>query len=835
MSTVDRYDEAKSADGNVRAHWRGLNEQLEQFGPSGIEEQSATIEQLVRENGTTFRIESSDGQTDRPWQLSAVPLLIDPDSWAKLEAGLIQRTRLLESVLDDLLGPQQLIKEGIIPADVLWANPYFHRAYHGLPKTAPHRLDITATDVARANDGGWWVTGDRTRAPSGLGYMLENRIVTGRIYPQLIRRSNTRRLALFFEALRDHLRSLAPRMRENPRVALLTPGDHSYREFEDAGLARYLGLTLVQGKDLAVRNGNLNLKTLGGLLPVEVVWRHISDRKSDPLELAPDSVQGVTGLMQSVRDGNVAVANTIGSVMAQVPALMPFLASASRLLLGETPALPSIATYWCGGKKECSHVLANLDSLMIRPAFAVTGAAPVLPSELTAGAKEELVQAIRSDPRKYIAQERIAHSTTPVWQDGKMQSWHVALRCFQLQSQQGIQVAPGAMARLSPHEHELYRSPVSGQLTQDCWVCNNGPVDTETSLLVPADAMIKLKRGGDELPSRVAENLFWLGRYAERGESITRLLRATLLRVSGDSELEDLTELPRLVAALAALGQIAPDYAVAPLGGSLPSLEQALPRSVTDPFQPRGLHQTMKSVITNARMLRDRLSYDAYRILLHASHTLDFPRAERNPGRIIEQLNHLVADWLSFAGIATESTTRTHAWRFLLLGRRIERAFQTSELLSASLVPSTDDERPILEAVLETTDSLMTYRSRYLNLVRVAPTIDLLVTDETNPRSIRFQLEEIVNLLRTLPTDDKLVGLGADEKLADDLLHHLRMADPHVLKQSEDQRRETLEVLLRKMIDGLPILSDAIAARYLIHTGVTQVITGVVPPTQDQP
>ncbi|QDT05459.1 hypothetical protein K227x_38590 [Rubripirellula lacrimiformis] len=831
---ADRYDECKTADGKIRPSWQLLAAHVEQLGLAGMNERESTIDQLLRENGTTFLVENEnegEGRQNRPWQLSPVPLVIDSESWKKVEAGLAQRTRLLEAVLGDLLGRQRLVKERIVPAELLAANPIFQRAYHGVPSFGGTRLHITATDMARAKDGAWWVVSDRTRAPSGLGYLLENRIITSRVFPRLVRQSNTRRLAHFFESLRVHLRSLAPAMRENPRVALLTPGVDSYREFEDAYLARYLGLTLVQGTDLAVRGGRLNLKTLGGLLSIEVLWRHISDRKCDPLELLPDSTEGVTGLLRAIRGGNLAVANAIGSVMAQIPALMPFLPGANRFFFGEDLKLPSVATYWCGGPKELQYVLDNLDTLAIRGAFAVTGTSPIHPQELSSEARSELVSAIKANPREYIAQERLPHSTTPVWNDGKWQPWHVALRCFQLQTERGVEVLPGALARLSPTERSLGRSAHSGQMAQDCWIASDHPVDSDATLLAPADAKIVLKRSGDELPSRVAEHLFWLGRYAERGEAIARLLRTTLTRLASENELHELPELPRLVAGLAAIGQIEPDYAIAPLEVSMPRLEDMLPASVMDAGQPRGLQSTIGSVIHNAMVVRDRLSIDAYRIIQRAEADLNAPLAERNIGRLIERMNGLIVDLLGFAGVLSESFTRTHAWQFLELGRRLERAYQTAELLSATLVPVGRGERAVCEAVLETSDSLMTYRSRYLNLVRVAPTLDLLVTDETNPRSIRFQLDEICRVLDQLPNSSSSVGLGHDEKLALELVHYLRMADPNDLSESGDaDRRIKLQRLLDRMLEVLPELSNVIAARYLIHTGATQSLTGVLPP-----
>ena len=301
------------------------------------------------------------------WTPSAGP------TWKRVSSSAV---RLLESILGDLLGPQRLLRERVLPAELLSANPEFYRCYHDLPVLG-NRLSLTATDLARDDDGRWWVTGDRTRAPSGLGYTLENRVITSRVMPTLIRSSNVTRLASFFAALQRHLNSLAPRMRDNPRVAIMTPGKESYRYVEDAYLARYLGYTMVQGRDLAVRGNRLNLKTLGGLLPIEVIWRHVTDSLCDPLELDPHSNLGVTGLLQTIRSGAVAVTNVVGSSLVQMPALLPYLPAASRYFFGEELKLPSIATYWCGTEEGRRHVLNHLDQLLIRPAFVVSGAPPL--------------------------------------------------------------------------------------------------------------------------------------------------------------------------------------------------------------------------------------------------------------------------------------------------------------------------------------------------------------------------------------------------------------------------------------------------------------------------
>jgi uncharacterized circularly permuted ATP-grasp superfamily protein/uncharacterized alpha-E superfamily protein len=832
MPGSDQYDECRAADGTVRPAWKSLVSSLDELGPAGISKASNEIERLVRESGANFQFSDIIKQSARPWKLAAIPLVLSAREWQSIEAGLKQRLRLLEAILGDLLGEQKLLKARVLPAELLSANYNYFRVYHELPQTKP-RLDITATDLARNKDGTWWVTGDRTRAPSGLGYALENRVITSRVFQKLLRGNNVVRVASFFSSLQQHLNSLAAGNPENPRVAILTPGQHSYRYIEDAYLARYLGYTMVQGRDLAVRGSRLNLKTLGGLLPIDVLCRHISDRKSDPLELKPSSQQGATGLLQTIRSGHVAVANSIGSTLAQMPALMPFLPAASKFLFGEEPSLPSIGTYWCGGQSERTFVLENLDELILRPAFHVSPAPPIVPAEMTTAEKSKLIDQIKAQPHSYVAQYRPSRSTTPVWHEGKLESWHVALRSFQVQTASGVEVMPGGLARVSPDPRTLDQSPASGRLGLDCWIANDKPVDQEITLLRQSHSSITLARGGAEMPSRVGESLFWLGRSAERSESIARLLRATLIRIAGETQLQDIVELPRMVAALAALGQLEPDHAIAGLGEKLPSLEKVLPASLFDTEKPGGLLAGIRDMGQKAMSVHDRVSLDAYRIIKKiGDHLITNDQSDAiEIGAVINRLDGIVTDLQAFSGLASESMTRTHGWRFLELGRRIERAYQTAELLSAMLVNPIDDEYPVLESILQTTDSMMTYRSRYLLQMQPTAVIDLLVNDETNPRSIGYQLLMIDQHLRELPSDDHEVSLGTEEKMAREVLHRVTMSDPSKLAQANTRGvRVSLNELLAKLTDSLPDLSDAIAARYLIHTGATVELTGRMAP-----
>ena len=820
------FDEYLNPDGTVRPAWTNVGAHLRSIGAEGLDANTVDVEHMIRVNGSTFVASGDANARVRPWQLSCIPFLIDDPTWSIIEAGLKQRVRLLEAVLADLFGQQLLIRDGVLPAELLSANPKYERVYRELPAPAPNRLSLTATDLARDNFGNWRVIGHRARAPSGLGYTLENRVVTSRVLQQAIQGENVPRLASFFSKLHDHLRSLATQKRDNPRIAILTPGQSSYRYFEDIYLARYLGYTLVQGRDLAVRGNRLHLKTLGGLLPIEVLWRHISDNRCDPLELDPASQQGVTGMVQAARSGSLAVANTIGSVLAEMPALLPFLPAAARTLFGEELLLPNVESYWCGVESQRSYVLEHLDELLIRPAFTNVGTSPVEPSKLSRAAREELVAQINSNPYQYVAMPRPVRSTTPVWNQGNLEPWYVAFRAFHVQTASEIDVMPGGLVRVSGERETLDGNPTSGHFGQDCWVVSNQPVDQQTSLLPPPAKPVELVRSGNELPSRVAENFFWIGRYVERTEAIARLVRTTVSQLAGESEIDELDDVPHLAAALAAVGQIEPDFAIAELGKTL-SLEEALLTSVFDENRIRGLRSGTKGIVTNAMAVRDRLSSDAYRILTGIEDGFSGNRRPNNVtlGVTILHMDDLLASLLAFSGIAAETMTRTHAWRFLQLGRRIERAYQTAELLGTALESATANEQPVLASVLRASDCLMTYRTRYLTQLQPAATIDLLVTDDSNPRSIIYQLNIITQLICELPSDSK-PGWERDEQLAQSLHHQVRMSDPTALAATTAMKtRNRLTRLMKSMIDGLPELSDAISARYLIHTG-TQQLTG---------
>lgn len=846
-------DEACLLGGGYRPHWRSLFAKLGDMGVSELSRRWQQSRRLMHENGIAYSAYGDPADRTRPWELDPLPLLITGAEWRPVAAGIIQRARLLNRLLADLYGPQETIKSGALPAAVLFQHPGYLRAFWGqnlgdrvgsnerAPREQHGYLHFYAADMARAPDGNWWVLGDRTEAPSGTGFALENRIVISGLLPEAFRSCRVERLAPYFLAVRETMRQLANRHRENPRVVLLSQGPGSNNYFEDAYLARYLGYTLVQGDDLAVRNNYALLKTLGGLLPVDVILRRPNSHDCDPLELAPNSLMGAAGLMQAARSGHVSVANAFGSGLVESPIFMAFLPKICELLLGEKLQLPAVTTWWCGDERSLPYVLDNLDGLVIRPAYRERGGQSDLARHLVSLPKDELAALIRTRPERYIAQEQIHRSTAPVLQtvasaaggisvaneSMSIKPAYFALRAFAVATADTYSVMPGALGRISHANDSCFASLISGEGSKDVWVLADRPV-THVTLLSDATTATSLRRSGAELPSRVADHVYWLGRNMERADANARLLRTLLQRMSSEMAFDDACELPTLLRVLAEQGQIEPGYMVDEIRERLPRLEAEFPRFVLDDTQAGSLRGTISQLFRVASAVRDRISVDSWRIIRRVDQAFRPTTGSLALADLLPMINEVIIDLAAISGMVMESMTRTHTWRFLDLGRRVERAVQTSSFVTIALGQPAQINATLLEAILETADSIMTYRSRYLSSLQLPAVLDLLLTDETNPRSVVYQLAAVASHVDALPRDAQPTEYAREQRLAMTALHTVRMidihavADAHALGDAGPMIRALDAVL--KMI---PELSDAISHRYLIHAGPTHQLMDV--------
>jgi uncharacterized circularly permuted ATP-grasp superfamily protein/uncharacterized alpha-E superfamily protein len=816
----DAYDELSANGVTPRPHWAHLIESLQAIGSEELGRRWARAERRIRENGITYNIYGDPLGASRPWRIDIVPLLIPADEWRFIEAGIMQRAHLLNLLLEDLYGAQDLVAQGHFPAALLYANPAFLRPLVGVRVPAHSYLHMLAVDLARSPDGQWWVLADRSQAPSGSGYALENRTIVSDVLPDLFRTSNVLRLAPFFRAQREALTNLA--QLDNPRIVLLTPGPYNETYFEHSYIARYLGFTLVQGADLTVRNRRVHLKTVDGLEKVDVILRRVDDSFCDPLELRGDSLLGVPGLVDAIVAGNVKVANALGSGLIETAAIMPFLPGLSLQLLGEKLKLPSVATWWCGQTSALDWVLNHLDSVVVKPAFPSLGMEPIFGAELPHAEKGNFAKQLRARPHEYVAQEQVALSTAPVWDNGCLNSRSVVLRTYVLNTGSGWIAIPGGLVRVAEAEGSVVSMQRGGH-SKDAWVLWDGPVDT-FSMLRPRNEPVELRRVPRVVPSSVADNAFWLGRYVERAENIARVLRAMIPRVRRAEEAE-LVCLIRLHRCLESRHSKLPRKRRPPTSVEL---EQEMASLVTDGKRPDSLACILKEVSRIGGNIRERLSADMMSLLGQLQDSIQIGNGTQfleYPAMLTDCLELLSA----FSGMERENINRGLGWLFMTIGRRLERAIYLTRQLREITTFPTEQDWSLLECLLEVADSSMTYRTRYYTTLQPLAVLDVLLADETNPRSLDFQLSHLANLYQKLPR-----RLAVDLNAMRAALALLRSFDLRKLKYplpgtaavNGSDGLSRLASFLRELERLLPSWSNNLSSRYFSHARTLPITIG---------
>jgi uncharacterized circularly permuted ATP-grasp superfamily protein/uncharacterized alpha-E superfamily protein len=812
------FDEMAAAPGVPRPCWEPFIASLERLGGEELSARADSARRMLREHGVTYNIYRDVQGLDRAWELDPIPLLIAPAEWQRLAAGLVQRARLLNRILADLYGPQRLLHEGLLPAALVFANPAFLRACHGFRPPRDLYLFLNAVDLARSPEGQWWVLADRTQAPSGAGYALENRIVMSRVLPDEFRDCRVQRLAGFFQAARDTLRSAAPTHRQHPNVVLLTPGPYNETYFEHVYLARYLGFPLVEGADLTVRDRRVFLKTLEGLQPVDVILRRVDDTFCDPLELRPDSFLGVPGLLEAARAGSITLANALGSGLVETPALQPFLPGLCRQLLGEELLLPPVATWWCGQPAELGYVLDHLQELVVKRAFSGAVSEPVFGGRLTAAQRERLVAQIRANPLEFVGQEQIALSCAPAWVDGRLAPRPLVLRTYVCAAEGGYAVMPGGLTRISNAPGDPVVSMQSGGGSKDTWMLSEGPVNPVT-LLRPSSQVVRLERAAAEVPSRVADNLFWLGRYAERLEDTVRILRSLVARLVGEARYEQTPELAALTRLAARLDLLSERFR-----GEYPmaALEREILGLIYQAHRLGSVREVLDRLRHIAYVVRDRFSADTWRIFNKLQSDAR-ARPDRLPlTQALTLLNTVLLDLAAFSGMAGENTTRGHGWRFLDIGRRLERAVNVVTLAEAGLAVGVEGGM-ILDPLLEIGDSVITYRRRYFAQPQWPGVLDLLLAEEANPRSLAFQLSALADHAANLPRDPGAPASPREAQLVEAMQARLRAMNFESLEvPARGPLPAAITELLAHSAAELRRLSDALTHRYFSHA-VTRV------------
>jgi uncharacterized circularly permuted ATP-grasp superfamily protein/uncharacterized alpha-E superfamily protein len=814
LTTV--HDELVAPGGQLRPHSETFVRSLESLGRHELASRWENAKRTIRDNGVTYNVYGDPQGVDRPWTLDMIPLLIPFAEWRQLEDALIQRARVLNRVLADLYGPQRLLQERLLPPSLVFSSPGFLRPCHGIAVPRGIHLHLHAVDLARSPDGQWWVLADRTQAPSGAGYALENRIVLSRSLPETFRDCQAQRLASFFWVQRDTLAALAPTASETPRVVLLTPGPLNETYFEHAYLARYLGFTLVEGGDLTVRDSRVYIKTLDGLQPVDVIFRRLDDSYCDPLELRADSTLGVAGLVEAARAGNVTIANALGTGVIETPALSRFLPGLCQHLLGEPLKLPSVPTRWCGQPEDLHYVVEHLDRMVIKRTFPPLSTQPIFGRLLSAVQRAHLAGELRAHPEFYVGQDEMALSAAPVWLGHKLEPRSVVLRMYVAAAGDSYAVMPGGLTRIAAAGDTPIVSMQRGGASKDTWVFSDGPV-SPMSLLAPPTIRIQRERRSGDLPSRVADNLFWLGRHAERAEYLVRLLRSIVARLTDEDTTEDTPELVALLRVLVAL-EILPPRLQEPK--PLPELEQELFLLLFRQQASVGMQGAIEEVRRVASAVRDRLSIDTWRILNQLRRDVRLRHGRIQADDVLMHMNRVITDLAAFSGMEMENMTRGHGWRFLDIGRRLERALNMATLLRTSVTTS-QVQPAILSPLLDIADSAMTHRRRYFAQPQLPPVLDLLMTDPTNARSLAFQVALMGEHVEHLPRDEKAPSPTNEQRVIARMHEALASADLETLAIPEsDAEYGALAALLASLEVDLRVLSDTITYYYFSHAEV---------------
>lgn len=815
---ADRHDALVRDDGTLRDHWANAVGALEGLGTSELAGRTSVLDRMLDDEGISYRLVER-GITTR-WPLDPLPTLVPSADWTEIESGVIQRAVLLDLVLRDLYGPRQLLERGLIPPEVVFAHPGFLRACDGITTGADQQLITYAADLGRSPDGSAVVLADRAQAPSGAGYALANRVMLSRVFPSLYRDSQVHRVAPYFRSLRAALERVAATARtDDPRIVVLTPGAQAETSFEHTYVGSYLGYPVVEGGDLTVRDGQVHLRALGRLEPVDVILRRVDAEWCDPLELRPDSQLGVPGLVEATRRGTVAVVNPLGSGVLENAGLLPFLPAIAEHYLGQELLLPSITTWWCGEDDARSHVLANLSSMVVKPIGREVGATARFGCELSTDELDDLRRRIEAHPHRWVGQEQLRLSTVPTMVDGVVLPRPSTLRTFAVARGESYVVMAGGLTRVAPTADALRISNQSGATSKDTWVLASEPENLSEFWLRAGPPTTATDPAS--LSSRAAENLFWLGRYAERAESIARMLRAVHDRREGSGP-EGAVCVETLLGAATLMTATAPGFVGDGAGDRVADPGPELLSLACDADRPGTLAHCVRGLLHAAEAVRDQLSQDTWMVVGSIESELTALRTATpgHPSIIQDRLGRVLQDLLALNGLAADSMVRDTGWHFMDAGRRIERAAQLAALLRATVTVAHDTatDSLLFESVLVAGESIITYRRRYRSRAQIETLLDLLVADPGNPRSLRHQVDRLSTDVAVLPGGNVPGRPTPEEKLVLGLSTRIRVLDTSAVSTVDDTgARPDLDAFLDDVEGTLAQISAALQSRNFVQ------------------
>ena len=837
------YDESLEKGGILRPLWKTFFQSFSAFGQEEVQSRHNDILRLLKENGVTYNIYGDPAGINRPWKLDMIPLLISKEEWTAIESGLIQRATLMDMILKDIYGQRRLIRQGLLPMELIYHHAGFLRQCTGIRLPGKHHLVLYAADIARGADGKIWVVNDRTQAPSGAGYALENRMAMARILPELFNGLKVRRTSAWFDRLRLALQEMAPGQKQNARIVILTPGPGNETYFEHSYLSSFLGYTLVQGNDLIVKDNYVWLKTMNGLEKVDVILRRVDDVYCDPLELKEDSQLGVPGLLNAVRNGNVSIANPLGSSILENPGIMPFLQGIARYFLGSDLLLPAIASWWCGQPKEMTYVMDHIRSLVIKRIYRYsTGSSSIDAASLSEKQLQELKQQIKAHPHLYVGQEKVNFSSTPSLVNGKLEPRNVLFRSFLVSNNDTYVAMTGGLTRTSTEAGNFLISNQSGGISKDTWIISPEPERTHSpareegapsavpSVIVSQSQSMSSSpppSSGGALPSHTAENLFWVGRYTERVLGNARFQRTIIQWVTEGNRLiadNDIRSGIYLLQALTHYTFTYPGFAgLDEKDDRFLNSWKELKDTLFDGKRTGSLSYNLTLFNQAVYAVREHWSTDTWRVLRGIEEQWAAAAQIPNPGhlRMLGVLDNLITSMVAFIGLNRESISREQGWIMLDAGRKIEQSLSLVNMLRVTLTRRHDEQvsYDLQESVLVSNESLVNYRYKYRAPLQLPLVLELMLLDPNNPRSLIYQLERLKTYLAGLPRITAGNALSEHERLIWEAYTLLKLSDKDQLSRS-DSNGDTyphLEELLSKIQALLSAIPGIISKTYFKH------------------
>ena len=813
-------DEAFAEDGSIKPEWGYLLNSLADLGPGVLQDRQQISRRILRDDGASYNIYDRDGSPSSNWELDLVPNVIGSEDWAKIESGLLERSELFNLMLRDFYGARTLLLHGALPAEALFCHGGFLRACQGIQLPGEHELILHAVDMVRQRDGSMCVLSDRSQVPSGAGYVLENRTVMSRVFPSLFRDSHVHRIASFFQRLRAKLTTLST-SNTPPRIVLLTPGGQNETYFEHAYLANYLGFPLVQSGDLLVRNGILWMKSLEGLTRVDVIFRRVDDVYCDPVELRSDSQLGVPGLLEVVRAGKVLITNPLGSGVLENPILLKYLPQISKLLLGREPRLASVKTYWCGDDDDLKFVIANIQSLIIKPVYRGSGLKSVFGGDLSKQQVADLLVNIQRKPQQFVAQERLEKSHIPAISEEGLVPRPVIVRSYSVATDHSYMVLPGGLSRIGTEPAGRVIGMQQGSPSKDTWVTATEPERIADINTLADTQRASLDSPSISLPSRVVENLYWMGRYAERAEASLRLLRTVFMLLNGEDFMSP--EARRILLQAVTLVTGSQPGFIEATEALLADPDEELILIITDGNRPGSVRSTLNAMLSSADESKELLSTDTMRVINDLRDALDGMNLALAGGLASapeEALDPMVMALIALSGLMQESMVRGVGWRFMELGKRVERSMQTINTLRALMIPVTSEsDKPVLlKALLTSMEVLITYRRRYRHHNGIKLGLELVMLDPSNPRSLLFQLERLQQHHKELPKNDSSqVELEEEERALLEAVTSLKLSRLPQLMEIVDGKREEMNVLLLRLETLLTDFNSLISDKHFDH------------------